>query len=125
IAYLRIDGPNGLKLIDDCILAKKRAPFCEVYPAITALRFVGQEEPSRFSSERIVKSFRHVLDRADYADLVIPDLARWEDWSVMDQLVQIFKDATSENSWIRVPVIQYLKACPLPKAKSYIAELEK
>jgi hypothetical protein len=54
---------------------------------------------------------------------VIPDLARWEDWSVMDRLVEMFKDADDETNWLRVPVITYLQECPLPEAKQHIAEL--
>ena len=66
-----------------------------------------------------------MLDRPQLADLVIPDLARWEDWSVMDRLVELFKNANDESSWVRVPVVNYLRACPLPKAKEQIDELAK
>src|SRR5690606_30755075 len=66
-----------------------------------------------------------MLDRPELADLVIPDLARWEDWEVMPRLVQLFKEADEKSSWVRVPVINYLRACPLPEAQQYIAELEK
>ena len=57
------------------------------------------------------------------ADMIIPDLARWEDWSVVERLVQMFKDADDETNWLRVPVITYLRACPKPEAKQYIEEL--
>ena len=58
------------------------------------------------------------------ADMVIPDLARWEDWSVMDRLVQMFKECDSdETRWVRTPIISYLQACPKPEAKTFIAEL--
>src|SRR6185312_9659774 len=30
-----------------------------------------------------------------------------------------------ESSWVRVPVINYLRACPLPEAKKHIEELAK
>ena len=66
-----------------------------------------------------------MLDRPKLADLVIPDLGRWKDWSVMDRLVELFKKADEESIWVRVPVISYLRACPLPKAKLYIEELAK
>ncbi len=66
-----------------------------------------------------------MLDRPQLADLVIPDLARWEDWTQMEKLVQLFKEANDKSSWVRVPVINYLRACPKPEAKKYIAELEK
>ena len=66
-----------------------------------------------------------MLDRPQLADLVIPDLAKWEDWSQMARLVSLFKDADEKSSWVRVPVINYLRACPLPKSKEHIKELEK
>jgi hypothetical protein len=66
-----------------------------------------------------------MLDRPQLADLVIPDLARWEDWSVTDRLVELFKKSNEESSWVRVPVINYLRACPLPDAKQKIDELAK
>jgi len=66
-----------------------------------------------------------MLERPQLADLVIPDLARWEDWSVMDRLVELFKNADEESNWVRVPVINYLRACPLPAAKDRIDELAK
>jgi hypothetical protein len=59
------------------------------------------------------------------ADLVIPDLARWEDWSQIERLVRLFKEADEESSWVRVPVVNYLLVCPKPEAKQYIKELEK
>jgi hypothetical protein len=43
----------------------------------------------------------------------------------MERLVELFKASSDEHSWVRVPVIQYLMVCPLPKAKTYVAELEK
>jgi hypothetical protein len=75
--------------------------------------------------ERLVEGLRYMLDRPQLADLVIPDLARWQDWSVMGRLVKLFKDAKEDTVWVRVPVINYLRACPLPEAKAQIAELKK
>jgi hypothetical protein len=89
-----------------------------------ALRFHGQETDV-IPRERIVKSLHYMLDRPELADLVIVDLARWEDWSVMDRLVDLFKKADDKSSWVRVPVVRYLMACPKPKAKKHLEELEK
>jgi hypothetical protein len=73
----------------------------------------------------LTKSLHHMLERPELADLVIPDLAKWEDWSVMDQLMDLFKKADEKTSWVRVPVINYLRACPLPRAKELLSECEK
>jgi hypothetical protein len=124
VAYLMLAGSEGMKTIDELFMANKKASYTDIYSAIMALRFLGQEQ-DRIEKKRILQSFKHMLDRPDYADLVIPDLARWEDWSAMERLVELFKTTKDENAWVRVPVIQYLLACPLPKAKTYVAELEK
>lgn len=122
--YLTLKGPDGMDLVEDLFLKNHKAEYADTYAAIMALRFHGTET-TVVPQERILGGLRHMLDRPKLADLVIPDLARWEDWSVVERLVQLFKDADMESSWVRVPVINYLRACPLPKAKDYIDELEK
>jgi hypothetical protein len=59
------------------------------------------------------------------ADLVIPDLARWQDWSQVDKLKKLFLEADANNNWVRVPVINYLRACPEPQAAKAMEELKK
>jgi hypothetical protein len=122
--YLTLRGPAGMPLIEDLFLKNAKAEYADTYAAIMALRFHGSETDV-IPRERILQGLRHMLSRPQLADLVIPDLARWEDWSVMDQLVQLFKDADEKTSWVRVPVINYLRACPKPVAKKHIALLAK
>jgi hypothetical protein len=88
-----------------------------------ALRFHGTDG-GVIERPRVIESMRWMLERPEFADLVIPDLARWEDWSQIDRLVRLFKEADEETSWVRVPVVNYLRACPLPEAKERLVELE-
>lgn len=122
--YLTIAGERGMPLIEELFLKNTSAEYSDTYSAIMALRFHGTET-DLIPKGRIVEGLRHMLDRPKLADLVIPDLARWKDWSVMPKLVELFKNADEKSSWVRVPVINYLRACPLPEAKAYISELEK
>ncbi len=122
--YLTLKGAAGLPLVEKHFLGNPKASYSEVYAAIQALRFHGQSE-SVIPRKRLARSFHLLLDRPELADLVIPDLARWEDWSVMDRLVELFKQAEGKKSWVRVPVVQYLKACPEPRAKKLLKELER
>ena len=122
--YLTLRGPEGLPLIERLFLEDKKAEYADTYAAIMALRFHGGETDI-IPRERILKALQLMLERPQLADLVIPDLARWEDWSVMSQLVKLFKEADDKSSWVRVPVINYLRACPKPEAADYISELEK
>ena len=122
--YLNLKGADGLPLVEELFLKNDKAEYVDTYSAIVALRVLGQETEI-IPKARLVAALRHMLDRPQLADLVIPDLARWQDWGSMDKLVALFKNANEESSWVRVPVVQFLRACPDPKALEYIAELTK
>lgn len=122
--YLNLKGESGVDLIEKTFLADKEVDYVDTLAAVSALRFHGTEL-DLIPKKRIVIAVRHLLDRPKMADMIIPDLARWEDWSVMERLVQMFKDADADSNWLRVPVITYLRACPKPEAKQYIEELRK
>ena len=121
--YLTLIGEEGLPLVEELLLKNQDAEYTDTYAAIMALRFhADQGDP--ISPSRAVQALRHMLERPELADLVVPDLAKWEDWDSMPRLIQLFKDSTDENSWVRVPVVNYLRRCPLPEAEVAIAELE-
>lgn len=122
--YLTLTGEEGVPLIEELFLANPDAEYADTYSAIMAMRFHGTEG-GVIPRERVVKAVRHMLKRPQLADLVIPDLARWEDWESIDEMVKLFKEADEKSSWVRVPVINFLRACPLPEAKEHLTELEK
>ena len=122
--YLTLKGAEGMPLVEDLFLKNKSAEYADTYAAIMALRFHATDG-GVIEKQRVIKGLRHMLSRPQLADLVIPDLARWEDWSVMDKLVDLFIKADEKSSWVRVPVINYLRACPMPEAKEHIKKLEK
>ena len=127
-AYLKLTGPDGLTLIEERFLDNPHAEYTQLYSTIMALRFHG-EESSEIPRERLVKSLRLLLNNTEIADQVIPDLTRWEDWEIMDQLVGQFK-ASDDDGWIRQPVLAYLlTAAEQPgdvgaKATAAVEELE-
>jgi len=121
--YLTLRGADGLKLVDEVFLANKQSQYADTYAAIMALRFHGTEG-GILEKEKVLESMRLILNRPELADLVIPDLARWEDWSQIDKLADLFKSADDKSSWVRVPVINYLRACPLPQAEQKLNELK-
>ena len=120
--YLTLKGNDGIDLITETFLTDPNVEYLDVFSVIQALRFHGTETDV-VDKELILGALRHVLDRPAMADLVIPDLARWEDWSAVEKLATIFREATTEEtSWVRTPIISYLEACPHEKAKQYLAE---
>ena len=124
--YVTLRGPEGLDLIDELFLNRRgrEIPFTETYAAVMALRFLGEESQS-VPRDRVLQSLRLLLQEPKLADLVIADLARWQDWSAIDRLVELFEKAEADNIFVREPIVNYLRACPLPQAAEAVAKLEK
>ncbi len=124
--YVALKGPEALDLVDRLFLDRqgRDVPFTETYAAVMALRFLG-EESDLVPRDRVLASLRLLLQEPKLADLVIADLARWQDWSAIDRLVTLFKEAQADNIFVREPIVNYLRACPLPEAAAAVAELEK
>ncbi len=122
--YLTLAGEDGMPLVEELFLKNADAEYSDTYSAIMALRFHATEG-DRIPRERILHGLHLMLERPQLADLIIPDLARMEDWSQLPRLVELFKKADAKSSWVRVPVINYVRACPKPEAKKVLAELEK
>ena len=123
--YVTLRGPEGLDLVDELFLNRRgrEIPFTETYAAVMALRFLGEESQS-VPRDRVLASLRLLLQEPKLADLVIADLARWQDWSAIDRLVELFEKAEADNIFVREPIVNYLRACPLPQAAAAIAKLE-
>lgn len=123
--YVALKGPAALDLVDRLFLDRRdrEVPFTETYSAVMALRFLG-EESDLVPRDRVLQSLRLLLQEPKLADLVIADLARWQDWSAIDRLVTLFKEAKADNIFVREPIVNYLRACPLPEAAAAVEELE-
>lgn len=104
--YLKLKGPAGLALINQLFLANPKVEFKHMHAALMALRFHG-EETHILPREKLLESMRLALDHHDFADQVVPDLTRWEDWEIMPRLVAMFKEAPQDD-YIRPPVASYL-----------------
>lgn len=122
--YVTLKKEAGLPLIEELFLKNKKSDYADTYAAIMALRFHASEGKV-IEKKRLLQGFHYMLERPELADLVIPDLARFEDWTQMEKLFDLYKNADEKTSWVRVPVVNYLRVCPLPKAKDLLKECEK
>lgn len=105
--YLTLRGGEGLDLVDNRFLKDPKVDYTYIYSTIMALRFHGDQDTNAVPKDRLMQSIRLLLDNSDFADQVILDLSRWQDWSVLDKLVEMFKSA-DEKSYVRQPVVTYL-----------------
>lgn len=117
--YMTLAGKHGdpvraLDLIDQRYLKDKDADYSHVYAALQALRFLAEEQRDLVPLDRILVSARLLLDNPEFADQVIPDLARWEDWSVLERLTGMYEATFDEDNpdapvkYVREPIVTYL-----------------
>ena len=119
--YARLGGEPSLEFLESKLLGNKNCPVGVKSAAISAIRVLGSDlAPSQMS--RSARALAHVLNDPFAADLVIPDLARWEHWDTIPQLSQLFYMPESEQGLARYLIINYMRHCPLPQAA---AELQK
>lgn len=104
--YLKLTGARGLDVLDERFLRDPDEDPTKVYGVLLALRFLA-EETDDVSQERLMQSMRLVLEKPDFAEQAIRDLARWQDWSVLDRLVEMFKNAPP-NTYVKDPIVAYL-----------------
>jgi hypothetical protein len=121
--YVALCGEEGLREIEEQFLSRDANPR-DVVSVVMALRFHGEEQHV-LPRTRIAKAFARLVDRPALAVQVIPDLARWEHWDALPALVKLYREAPPEDAWIRIPIVSYVRACPLPEAKTAIEELAK
>lgn len=117
--YLTLSGSEGMDFIDQHFLANAEVEFSDSFSAVSALRF-HSNETEKISRDRIVESLRKSLESTLMADVVIPDLARLKDWTVMDRLAKMYSDVEEDERWVRIPIVSYMKVCPLPAAKEHV-----
>tara|TARA_Y100001933_G_scaffold8913_2_gene7962 strand:+ start:17525 stop:18955 length:1431 start_codon:yes stop_codon:yes gene_type:complete len=122
--YLSLAGAEGLPLIEQTFLLQGEADQeRRAGAAITALRFHGQEA-SVIEREQIAQVFLRMLQKPTLGARILSDLARWEQWSAVDQVSAMFMNAEEDHLWVREPAIRYLLACPTESARNQIPKLE-
>jgi len=104
--YLMNDG----EYILDANGEKQKVPYNELYAAQQALRFLWSFEPDLIAKERLKESMRLLLKRPNLADIVISDLARWDDWTVVDEVARMYEDEEYATPGFKRRVLKYLMA---------------
>jgi hypothetical protein len=107
---LLVTGETGLQQLTAAKFQDADAPDTETYAAIQTLRFMWQQGQQRIPREKLRASLRSLLNHPRMADLVIVDLARWQDWEIMDQLAARYGTEQYADSHIKQAIVRYLKA---------------
>ena len=73
--------------------------------------------------ERLAQALRHVLARPEFAEAVVTDLARWQDWSAVDKIAGLYTQEAYAEPAVRRAIVGYLLACPEPAAAVQLKRL--
>ena len=142
--YLILAGSEGLTILENAKLkpsleSPSQVPFSETFASLQSVKFMWEYGGDRISKERLRASQRILLDNHQLADLVIIDLARWEDWSLIGRLKKMYGQEPFDVPAIKRSIVGYLIQCIKQKpaeegkeipefvtqAEKFLAELEK
>jgi len=115
--YLLQTGSDGLDKFEKAKLIPKDVAVSETYAAMQALRFMWTYGDGRISKERLRQSMQLLLDRPELTDLVVADLARWNDWSVLDRLMEMYGAEDYNIPSIKRAIVRYLLVASKGKNK--------
>jgi len=121
--YLLLAGEPGLKQLDERYFANPRAADGDLRHALTAVRFY-HEFGREIADDKLCAALRHVLARPEFADRVIVDLARWQDWGALGQVAALYDGAKAARP-LNQAVVGYLLACPQPAARAELHRLRR
>lgn len=116
--YLLLTGNQGLGVLNEAKLTNNNVPFSETFAAMQALRFMWTYGKGRIPADDLRLSMELLLNRPNLADLVIVDLARWNDWSVMSRLMSMYQAAEYDVPSIKRAIVRFMLIAEKDAAKS-------
>ncbi|TWT61112.1 hypothetical protein [Rubinisphaera italica] len=126
--YLLLAGEEGLNVLEETKLkpslkSPSPVPFSETFATLQSLKFLWEYAPGTVDKERLRSSMRILLQHPDLADLVIIDLARWEDWSLLPKLKEMYGSEPYDVPAIKRAIVGYLIACEKQRPEDPAAEV--
>ena len=107
--YLLLSGAEGLTFIEREKFRSPSASVNDISSALSALRTAWEYAPE-LPKEQIRRAARALLDREEVAELVIADLARWNDWEIQERLIAAYGTGAFQETSAKVAIVRYLSA---------------
>jgi len=135
--YLLLQGDAALDRLIEGKLKAGDTQRTDLFAVLNALRFAWEYQRERLQPEKLQAALRLFLDRNEFAEIVLADIARWKDWSVLERLLAAYGKPPYESKSSKLKVIQFAQACvkDVPKddsaperivtAKAFLANVER
>lgn len=108
---LVLSGEEGLQFLESARLNNPKASGFDCFPVIQALQFAWSYESELFEKERLRSAMRCLLKHEDVREVVIRDLARWEDWNAVQQMPAVYKDSKAGDLRTVEAIASFLIVC--------------
>jgi hypothetical protein len=122
-AYLLLTGSNG---VDDITRILENTPSetrnAFAYGFYRAVRFHADNE-TVLSEKQLARAYRNVLDYPAVSYLAVDALKGLRDWQSMARVMEAYTKYGQDDRYLQRNITAYLKACPQPQAKAYLAQL--
>lgn len=89
--YLLLTGAAGLDELEAAYLHDPNVKPDNLNAITSALRFMWEHGEGKIPPDRLRQSMRLALQHEETQELAIVDLARWQDWTVTPQLVELYR----------------------------------
>lgn len=123
--YLLLRGEPALQKLVAAKLGDPSLPTGEMYAFLNALRFMWQYGRDRIPAADLQGALRGFLDREDMAEVVLSDLSRAKDWSVLERLTTAYGKPPFETSSAKRRIVQFVLACAKDQSEMPEAETAK
>jgi hypothetical protein len=120
--YLLCGGRPAMEDVCQRYLTDPTARLIDVRHALNAIRFYYEQAKP---DERAVlrRAVRGLLGRPEVAAAAISDLARWQDWESLEDVVKTLKRAGNGASDVRQAACCFLVVCPTEAAQAHLEQL--
>lgn len=108
---LLLSGEDGLQFIEESRMQNPEASALESLAIVHALQFVWTYESELIPKERLRKSLHPMLANEAVREIAITDLSRWNDWSLVSKLEQIYTTSHEDDPGSTRAIVGYLTTC--------------
>jgi hypothetical protein len=109
--YLLLTGEQGLQLLEQHIVVPADVSDTACHALVQSLQFMWSYESDIISPNRICHTMRLLLNKDSMREIAITNLSRWEDWSTLSVLVQMFDGSCSDDRSTQRAIIQFAQTC--------------
>ena len=105
---LVLEGDEGLRFLEESRLNDATVETFEVYAVVQAVQFLWNHEPDTIGKQRIRQAMHPLLQREELREIAIIDLARWEDWSLVNKLPAVYEACKADDERTTRAIVGYL-----------------